>query len=43
MFNTDQGTLSTSWELAQVLQDRGVGVSMASKGRYPDSLFIERL
>ena len=43
MFNTHQGSLSTSWEFAQVLQERNVRVSMDGKGRYPDSIFVEQL
>ena len=32
VFNTDQGSQFTSWEFTQVLQDRGVGISMDGKG-----------
>ena len=43
MFNTDQGSQFTSWEFTQVLQDRGVKISMDGKGRYQDNIFVERL
>ena len=34
VFNTDQGSQFTSQEFTQVLQDRGVKISMDGKGRY---------
>ena len=40
--NTDQGSQFTSWEFTQVLQDRGVKISMDGKGRYSDNIFVER-
>ncbi len=43
VFNTDQGSQFTSWEFTQVLQDRGVRISMDGKGRYQDNIFMERL
>ena len=43
VFNTDQGSQFTSWEFTQVLQDRGVKISMDGKGRYSDNIFLERL
>ena len=43
VFNTDQGSQFTSWEFTQVLQDRGVKISMDGKGRYQDNIFVERL
>ena len=43
VFNTDQGSQFTSWEFTQVLQDRGVMISMDRKGRYQDNIFVERL
>ena len=43
MFNTDQGSQFTSQEFTQVLQDRGVKISMDGKGRYADNIFVERL
>ena len=43
VFNTDQGSQFTSWELTQVLQDRDVRISMDGKGRHSDNIFVERL
>ena len=43
VFNTDQGSQFTSLEFTQVLQDRGVKISMDGKGRYQDNSFLERL
>ena len=43
VFNTDQGSQFTSGEFIQVLQDRGVKISMDGKGRYSDNIFVERL
>ena len=43
VFNTDQGSQFTSWEFTQVLQDRGVRISMDGKGRYSNNIFVERL
>ena len=43
VFNTDQGSQFTSQEFTQVLQDRGVKISMDGKGRYGDNIFVERL
>ena len=43
VFNTDQGSQFTSWEFTQVLQARGVRISMGGKGRYQDNIFVERL
>ena len=43
VFNTDQGGQFTSWEFTQVLQDRGVRISMDGRGRYQDNIFLERL
>ena len=43
VFNTDQGSQFTSQEFTQVLQDRGVKISMDGKGRYADNIFIKRL
>ena len=43
VFNTDQGSQFTSLEFTQVLQDRGVRISMDGKGRYQDNIFVERL
>ena len=43
VFNTDQGSRFTSQEFTQVLQQRGVRISMDGKGRYADNIFLERL
>ena len=43
VFDTDQGSQFTSLEFTQVLQDRGVKISMDGKGRYKDNIFVERL
>ena len=43
VFNTDQGSQFTSLDFTQVLQDRGVKISMDGKGRYQDNIFVERL
>ena len=43
VFNTDEGSQFTSREFTQVLQDRGVKISMDGKGRYADNIFAERL
>ena len=43
VFNTGQGNQLTSLEFTQVLQDRGVRISMDGKGRYQDNIFVERL
>ena len=43
VFNTDQGSQFTSREFTQVLQDRGVKISMDGRGRYQDNIFVERL
>ena len=42
VFNTDQGSQFSSREFTQVLQDRGVKISMDGKGRYADNIFVER-
>lgn len=42
IFNTDQGSQFTSYLFVNPLIDRGVKVSMDSKGRALDNLFIER-
>ena len=41
--DTDQGSQFTRLEFTQVLQDRGVKISMDGKGRYADNIFVERL
>ena len=43
VFNTDQGSQFTSLEFTQVLQNRGVKISMDGKGRYQDNIFVKRL
>ena len=43
VFNTDQGSQFTSREFTQILQDRGVKISMDGRGRYQDNIFVERL
>jgi putative transposase len=43
IFNTDQGTQFTSDLFTRVLKDVGVRISMDSKGRWIDNVFIERL
>ena len=40
---TDQGSQFSSREFTQVLQGRGVKISMDGKGRYADNIFVERL
>ena len=42
-FNTDQGSQFTSVESTQVLQDRGIRISMDGKGRWVENVFVERL
>ena len=41
--DTDQGSQFTGLEFTQVLQDRGVKISMDGKGRYAGNIFVERL
>ena len=43
VFNTDQGVQFTSAAFLDELEDHGVRVSMDSKGRFLDNIFIERL
>ena len=43
VFNTDQGVQFTSAAFLDELEGRGVRVSMDSKGRFLDNIFIERL
>ena len=43
VFNTDPGSQFSSREFNQVLQDRGLKISMDGKGRYADNIFVERL
>lgn len=43
IFNTDQGSQFTSFELTDVLKGAGVAISMDGRGRCMDNIFIERL
>jgi len=43
IFNTDQGCQYTSEKFLNPLKDRGVKISMDSKGRALDNIFVERL
>jgi putative transposase len=43
IFNTDQGVQFTSGDFLEVLESRGVRISMDGKGRFLDNIFIERL
>jgi putative transposase len=43
IFNTDQGSQFTSFDFTGTLKDHGVKISMDGKGRWMDSVFIERL
>ena len=43
IFNTDQGSQFTSAAFTGALLERGIQVSMDSKGRYLDNIFVERL
>lgn len=43
IFNTDQGTQFTSNGFTKILLDRNIKISMDSKGRALDNIFIERL
>ena len=43
IFNTDQGSQFTSLEFTQVLESRGVRISMDGRGRWVDNVFVERL
>ena len=43
IFNSDQGSQFTSTEFVEVLVARGISISMDSKGRFYDNIFIERL
>jgi hypothetical protein len=43
IFNTDQGSQFTSNGFTQVLNDRDIAISMDSRGRCQDNIFIERL
>jgi putative transposase len=43
IFNTDQGVQFTSAGFLEVLESRGIRISMDGKGRFLDNIFIERL
>lgn len=43
IFNTDQGSQFTSLKYLKILQDKNVKISMDSKGRALDNVFVERL
>ena len=43
IFNTDQGSQFTSLDFIQVLKDADIKISMDGKGRWMDSVMIERL
>lgn len=43
IFNTDQGSQFTSKAFTDVLLARGISISMDSKGRALDNIFVERL
>lgn len=43
IFNTDQGTQYTSLKFLNILQDKKIKISMDSKGRALDNVFVERL
>lgn len=43
IFNTDQGSQFTSEAFTEILNTRGVQISMDGRGRWLDNVFIERL
>jgi putative transposase len=43
IFNTDQGSQYTSSDFLKPLKDHGIKISMDSKGRALDNIFVERL
>ena len=43
IFNTDQGSQFTSFAFTTTLKDAGIRISMDSRGRWMDNVFIERL
>lgn len=43
IFNTDQGSQYTSKQFITPLKERGIQISMDSKGRALDNIFVERL
>lgn len=43
IFNTDQGSQFTSKNFTDVLKEYSIDISMDSKGRWADNIFVERL
>ena len=43
IFNTDQGSQFTSLNFLRILKDKNIKISMDSKGRSLDNVFVERL
>jgi len=43
IFNTDQGSRFTADDFTDALSSRGIRISMDGRGRFLDSIFIERL
>jgi len=43
IFNTDQGSQFTSNAFTCILKEAGIKISMDGKGRWVDSVFVERL
>jgi putative transposase len=43
VFNTDQGVQFTSGSFVEILENKGIHVSMNGKGRALDNVFVERL
>jgi putative transposase len=43
IFNTDQGVQFTSSDFTEILEERGIAISMDGKGRALDNIFVERL
>jgi putative transposase len=43
IFNTDQGSQFTSGAFTEILDTHGINISMDSRGRWIDNVFIERL
>jgi putative transposase len=43
IFNTDQGSQFTSEAFTDILNTHGIGISMDSRGRWMDNVFVERL
>ena len=43
IFNTDQGSQFTSNQFTNILENKGIAISMDGKGRALDNIFVERL